>query len=208
VLVAWALWAAADAYFLSRMSAHRDALWSELAPMFALGSRLSPPTAEGLARPPVAPALQVTTERVAIDGVPVVLAAAIETSAGEQVLATDLSHRLARTEAGERPTLLVAIDARVSWQLARCVLAVAWRVGVRKVTFLFTRGGPPVIAPGAPPEAAYTLPGDFVGAEVSLDETGARFDESLSFAEVGARVVRERIAALSPRARGDAEGRN
>lgn len=196
VLAAWALWAAADVYFLSRMSAHREALWSELAPMFALGSRLSPPTAEGLARPPVAPALQVTSERVAIDGVPVALVAAIETPAGEQVLASDLSHRLARAEASERPTLLVAIDARVSWRVALRALRVAWRVGVRRVTFLFTRGEPPVIAAGAPPEAAYTLPSDFVGAEVSLDETGAAFDESLSFAEVGARITREHITAM------------
>ena len=196
VLVAWALWAAADVYFLSRMSAHREALWRELAPMFALGSRLSPPTAEGLARPPVAPALQVTAERVAIDSVPVALAAAIETPAGEQVLAADLSHRLARAEASERPTLLVAIDARVAWRAALRALRVAWRVGVRRVTFLFTRGQVPMIAPGAPPEAAYTLPGDFVGAEVSLDETGAAFDESLAFADVGARIIRERITAI------------
>ncbi len=107
---------AVDLTFLAQMRSRRAALWSALAPAFELGARLSPPVAVGLPRPPLGPSLQLTVDRVAIDGTPVALTRALDTLEGQRVLAADLSHRLARGGATEAAELIVAVDASVPWR--------------------------------------------------------------------------------------------
>lgn len=190
-------WSAIDGAFVARMRDHRDALWRDLSPAFALGARLSPPVAEGLPRPPLGPSLQVTEGRIAVDGTPVALVRALDSLEGRRVLAADLSHRLARGGATEASELLIAVDGRVAWRVARDTLRIARDLGARRATVLFTRGPAPRIDAAAPPEAGYALPHDFGGLAVSLSESGEAFEASTPFAEVGARLVARRSVAVS-----------
>lgn len=190
-------WAAIDGAFAARMTQRRDALWRDLAPAFALGARLSPPVAEGLPRPPLGPALQITEDRIAVDGSPVALVRALGSVEGRRVLAADLSHRLARGGAAEASELLVAVDAKVPWRVARDTLRVARDLGARRATLLFTRGAAPHLDASAPPEAAYALPHDFGGLTVTLTDAGDAFDPAMTFAEVGRRLITSRAAAVS-----------
>lgn len=197
LLVVACAWSAVDGAFVARMGAHREALWRDLAPAFALGARLSPPVAEGLPRPPLGPSLQVTEDRIAVDGSPVALVRALDTLEGRRVLAADLSHRLARGGAAEASELLLAVDGRVPWRVARDTLRVARDLGARRATVLFTRGPAPRIDASAPPEAGYSLPHDFGGLAVTLSDSGEVFEGSMTFAEVGARLVARRSVAVS-----------
>ncbi len=188
---------AVDLTFLAQMRSRRAALWSALAPAFELGARLSPPVAVGLPRPPLGPSLQLTVDRVAIDGTPVALTRALDTLEGQRVLAADLSHRLARGGATEAAELIVAVDASVPWRAVREALTVARDLGARRATFLFTRGATPVIERGAPPEAGYSLPTDFGGLTVTLATDGSRYDDDSPFAAVGASLVRSHPRSVS-----------
>ena len=178
----WAALAVLDGVLVSRVRATRDALWVELAPELELDAKLAPPELAGLPDPPLAPALKITTTRVSVDADPVGLVPALGTPTGQQVLATDLSHALARAPAGS--PLLVAVDRDVLWGSVRPALLVAHELGVREVVFLFSRGPAPSLSKDDPPEAAYVLPKDFGGLSVRIAPDGARLPSERRFADV------------------------
>jgi serine/threonine protein kinase len=152
----------------------RAELRARLEPRFALFARLSPPSADTLparlVAPGSAPALQLTRDVVALDGVGLVRIEALGEATVRQLVRLELSKAVSaveRPKPGE-PELLVAIDREVRWGVAREVLGLARGLGVRRVQLLFTRGEAPSLSPSSPPEASYLLASDFAALPAHL----------------------------------------
>ncbi len=175
-----------------------DELRAAMAPQFSLFARLDPPTAEALdveRHPPhPAPALQIARDWIAVNGERVAKLAAVESQDGAANVGRDLSHGLAAAQPAEPapgdPELSIAIDREVPWSSVERLLRIARSAGARRVEILFTRGAPPAIPPGAPPEAGYLLPKDFVALPASLEEDGFGAAADRRFADVAAELVR------------------
>ncbi|MFO0608707.1 MAG: serine/threonine-protein kinase [Polyangiales bacterium] len=186
-----ALWGALEAGHEARVALRRRSLYAALAPQFALFARLDPPAGEGLPAPSAAPSLRVARDVIAVDDQRVGLHAALDAPVGTNALALDLSHRLAREGPAEgRAQLSLMADARAPGAVVGRALAVAWGVGVRRAEVLFTRGrSPGALPPGAPEEAAWVLPRDFVALPVALGADGTAVDDA-PFGEQAARWAR------------------
>jgi len=188
-----ALWGVLEAGHEARVALRRRALYGALAPQFAVLARLDPPVRAGLPTPSAAPSLRVARDVIAIDDQRVGLHSALDAEVGRGALALDLSHRLARegASADGGAQLSVMADAQVGGAVVRRALAVAWGVGVRRAEVLFTRGSAPgTLPPGAPEEAAWVLPRDFVALPVTLGAEGVAIDDGRRFGEQAARWAR------------------
>ena len=109
-------WAVVDASMLLRVQTQKGDLYAALAPEFTLLSRLDPPPcspADRLPPPPVAPTLKIARDRLALDDQPVGLLSAFEEGGLDEVLRSDLSHRLAR-DGNASPTLSLMVDRAVA----------------------------------------------------------------------------------------------
>ncbi|MFO0630730.1 MAG: hypothetical protein U0325_34600 [Polyangiales bacterium] len=173
-LAALAVWAVCEASLAGVMPWDRADLGERLRARFELLARIDPPSAAAGRAPGDAPTLQVSRDRVALDGVPVALTRALGDEAGLRALSVDLAHAAARRDAGDGVQLLVMVDRRVSGRDVARVLRAARGVGVERVELLRTRGASVAIPWSAPAEVAWTLPGDFVAVPLRLgdDATG------------------------------------
>jgi hypothetical protein len=174
------VWAVVDASMLLRVQSQKGELYAALAPEFKLLSRLDPPAGGALPPPPVAPTLKIARDRLALDDQPIGLLSAFEEGGLDEVLRTDLSHRLAREGATSAPgTLSLMVDRDVPVAAVTRALRIARSVGVREVALLYTRGRPPRLAPDS--EGAYTLPKDFGALRIDPETTrltGERYDDA------------------------------
>jgi hypothetical protein len=168
----------------------RAALRAKLAPRFALYARLSPPSTAGLTAPLIAagsaPALQVTRDVIALDGVGLARLDMLAEASVSQIVRIELSKAVSAVERpgpGD-PELLVAIDREVPWGMAREVLGLARRLGVRRVQLLFTRGEAPALSPSSPPESSYLLASDFAALPARLTGRHLAITPDLPFREV------------------------
>ncbi len=173
------VFALGDAALTVRTILAKGAIYTHLAPEFALFSRLDPPTASarGDSRvPPVRPTLKIARDRVALDDTPALVLAALDSDAGLAVLRSDLSHRIARDAAGtdtKTVELLVMADAQVEPRVVTACLRAAYDIGVRRVGVLLLRGAPLPASAALPDEAFYALPGDFSMITITLADGGA-----------------------------------
>jgi tRNA A-37 threonylcarbamoyl transferase component Bud32 len=153
----------------------RFRLWSrevydEIAPEFELFAQLDPPTcAKNLPKPPSAPTLKLSRDRVAVDAKPVGLVSALDQGNLDAVLLADLSHRLAEASATTDPPLLVLADRTISSRTLANALRIALRAGATHVGILWTRGPAPVFHPDDPSEAAYAVAKDFGMIRVTVE---------------------------------------
>ncbi len=172
-------WIAIDGFMLVRLRDHVADVVASQATELELMAQLDPPSADGLPPAPVGPALKIARDRVLVDDTPVGLTSALERGGLDEVLRTDLSHRLARDEAG--PALLVLLaDRSVPTAAVARALDVAASVGVREVHVLYTRGPSPSLG-GETGEIAATLPSDFGAQRLALPAPGlpgTRWDET------------------------------
>ena len=175
------LLALADGALTVRTALAKDAIYTHLAPNFALFARLDPVVADGRGSlPPIRPTLKIARDRVALDDTPAILLHALDTDAGVLVLRSDLAHRIAREGETARVDLLVMADASTAPNVVRTCLSAAYDAGARRVGLLALRGdairdtrdGLPASAK-LPEEAFYALPGDFSMITVRLADGGA-----------------------------------
>jgi len=166
---------ASEITLAARVAFAKDAIYTHLAPEFALFSRLDPVPSDGRGVvPPIRPTLKIARDRVALDDTPALLLAALDTEAGASVLRSDLAHRVARDDDDRaRVDLLVMVDASVAPHVVRTCLRAAYDAGVRRVGFLALRGASIPANAKLPDETLYALPEDFTMIAVRLAEGGA-----------------------------------
>lgn len=172
----------------------RRAMAQSLSEQFTLYSELSPPLAgeATLPAPEVASALQITRDRVAVNGREVGRLAALDSPSGRQTIAAAMIHALARPSAltdARHVDLSCTFDERVPWSRIEEVLSIAYEGGARDVDVLFTRGDPFELPHGAPPEAASVLPLDFGALPVTLAEAGYAPPPDAAFVTVAGELL-------------------
>ena len=173
-----------DVAFQSRLTSSRRAAIAAVGETLAFGFDLVPPSARpGIATPPTpAPALQMTTQLVALDGRAIARVAAIDSAAVRQSVVHDVSNATAaalthvesaiRPDLGEPTDLGVIADRRVPWSRVATVLGLAREAGVARVQLLLSRGQMVAIPSNAPREAGFLLPTDFVAIDAVLADEG------------------------------------
>jgi eukaryotic-like serine/threonine-protein kinase len=181
----------------------RDAMREELEAQFALFARLDPPLGQDLSpaifAPHPVPNLQIAPNVVALSGRGLAPLAAIESEDGAINVGRDLMHALgessrARAEAGPlegSPDLALTVDTAVSYGDVQRVLTIARKSGARTAEVRFARAASPAVADGAPPEARYLLPRDFVAVPITLADEGFSAHTSSAFGDVAAALARE-----------------
>ena len=173
----------------------RAAMARGLSEQFTLFSELSPPLAgdHPLSHPVIAPAIQVTRDRVAVNGREVSLLAALDSASGRQTIASAMIQVLARPTAfgaeGRHVDLSCTFDERLPWSRIEELLSIAHEGGAREIDLLFTRGATFELPAHAPPEAASVLPMDFAALPVSLDEAGQAPAADTAFGVVAAELL-------------------
>ncbi len=186
---------ASDAAYGLRVSAARRSVASALEGQFAFFAALGPPATHlppELAPPPhAAAALQVSRDAVAVDGRRVARLDAIDTPAAQSAIANALCPAVAQRESQPpAPELSLLLDARTTAAVVGRLLALAAECGAGRVEMLLQKGEPPVLPRGAPPEAAFVIPSDFVAVRLRLSRVdGAPFHggaEALARAAEGA----------------------
>jgi tRNA A-37 threonylcarbamoyl transferase component Bud32 len=172
-------------------------LRDELAPQFTLFARLDPPSGDALTPakypPHSAPALQIARGVVAVDAKPVAPTPALASVDGRLSVSGELNRALAARVAKDGGVhdvdLAVMIDRQVEFPVVLKLLAIARAAGVQRIEFLLTRGPPPVLAAGAPPETAFVLPTDFVALPAVLDDAGFSADDGSTFGALAPRLI-------------------
>ena len=182
----------------------RNQLSSSLREQFTLFAKLAPPSAQDatLPAPAIAPAVQVTLERVAVNGQEVGRVAALDSAAGRQAIATAIIQVLAKSKPAQDPDsraidLSCTFDHALSWSRIAEILSIAHDGGARDVDLLFTRGGVVNLPAYAPPEAGFLIPGDFAAVPVSLGNEGFEPDPSSTF-EQATPALLERASVTTP----------
>ncbi len=187
-----------DVTFHQLFFAERARLIEAQREQFSLFAKLDPPTSDAplLHEPHSAPALQVTLETIAIGGKGIARSGALDSPEGRSNVGHDLTNALGAV-AGGATDLSLVIDRRVPWARVASLLELACQAGARHAELLFTRGGAPVIARDAPPEAGELLPRDFGALDVTLADEGFDAPRTDAFAIVAARLL-ERARSVPP----------
>lgn len=165
-------------------------------------AKLSPPGAahEDLPAPLPSPALQITTDAVALNGKGIGKLSALDAESGRQAMAAALFAALA-APTGEHQRavdLSLIVDREVPWARVEQLLGIAYEGGARSIDFLLTRGAQPSIPPHAPREVAQLLPGDFAVIDVLLGPEGVTPENTKTFGGVAQELETQRVATEGP----------
>ncbi len=178
------------------LDARRTRFVGMLNEQFGFFAKLDPPSLadRSLAQPVTSPALQITEDRVALNGEGIGKLTALDTPRGRQSVAAAIVSGLAASPTEDNPArpgatlrtvdLSLLIDRRVPWRRVEEVLSMAFEGGARNVDLLLTRGEVPVIPASAPPEAGHVMPEDFVALPLELSPQGPKPDREASYAQV------------------------
>jgi hypothetical protein len=182
----------------------RNQLSNSLREQFTLFAKLEPPSTQDATLPPpaIAPAVQVTLERVAVNGQEVGRVAALDSAAGRQAIAAAIIQILAKSKPAQDPSsrvvdLSCTFDHALTWSRIAEILSIAHDGGARDVDLLFTRGEAVNLPAYAPPEAGFLIPGDFAAVPVSLGNDGFKPDASSTF-EQATQALLERAKKATP----------
>lgn len=157
----------------------RATLESSLRDQFALFATLSPPATrdDSLPQPALAPAMQVSQERIALDGREVGRLKALDNPRGRRSVEDAIVAHLARppiSPFGDRAVdLSCTFDRTLPWAQVEDLLGVAYDGGARHVDLLLVRGADLPLPRGAPAEASLLVPSDFAALSVELVEGGS-----------------------------------
>jgi hypothetical protein len=172
----------------------RAGLETALRDQFALFATLSPPTTRdpALPQPALAPAMQVSRDRVALDGREVGRLKALDNPRGRRSVEDAVVAHLARppiSPFGDRPVdLSCTFDRSLPWPQVEDLLGIAYDGGARQVDLLLVRGSDIDLPKGAPNEATLLVPSDFGALSVELVAGGPPL-EAATYAEAIANLA-------------------
>lgn len=198
VLVLFGFSIALDRSFEER----RARLVASMREQLVLYAKLSPPIVESRSLPPPvqSPALQITSDSVALNGRGIGKMSALDSESGRQAMAAAIIAALAEPSASgdhRQVDLSLLVDRSVPWSRVEELLGIAYEGGARFVDFLLTRGAEPTLPDGAPEEVAILLPRDFGATSVKLAPQGEAL-EADTFETVSKTLLERAPAAGSP----------
>ncbi len=153
-------------------------------------AKLVPPGAaeqHDLPAPSPTVAIQISAEAVAVNGEGVGRLAALDAQATRQAVVAKLTSALASPAAGADASgadLSLLVDRSVPLSRLRQLCAIAFDAGARSAEVLLTRGPLVSVPAGAPPEAGYLLPRDFVAFRVKLERGSGQAPQEGVFEEL------------------------
>ena len=156
----------------------RAGLEAALRDQFALFATLSPPSTRdpSLPQPALAPAMQVSQDRVALDGREISRLKALDNPRGRRSVEDSIVAHLARPPVSpfsdHAVDLSCTFDRTLPWPQVEDLLGIAYDGGARRVELLLVRGDDIALPRGAPDEASLLVPSDFGALYVELVEGG------------------------------------
>jgi len=182
-------------------SATREQFRQELSPQFTLFARLDPPLGGPLdaKRFPTrkGPALQIARNAVAVDGRGVATLASLQTEEGLANVGAEINRAragaigdLSAPDERDPVDLVVICDREVPWGTVLRLLRLARRSGAERIDLLLSRGPAPKPLPGAPAEAGWVVPTDFVAVPARLADSGLAPDAGARFGDAAPELIR------------------